>query len=720
MAGERADASGYVGRTAWARNLAAPVRDYLSTETGGALALLAATIAALLWANSPWSDSYESLWSTKLAIEIGGGGISADLRHWVNEGLMTFFFLVVGLEAKRELDLGELRERRRLAIPAFAAIGGMALPIAIFMAFNAGGPGAHGWGAAMSTDTAFALGALALLTPRQATRTRVFLLTLAVVDDLFALLVIAVIYTDEVSLGALAVAVGFFALLLALRYAPLAWRRPLSVVAALGLWVAMFESGVDPVISGLAIGLATSAYPPSRDDLERATALARDFREQPTPELARSAQRGVLSAISPNERLQYALHPWTSYVVVPLFALANAGVQISGGLLADAARSPITLGILVGYVVGKPLGIVAASWIVSRPALNGPRSPLSGPVLLAGGAVAGMGFTVSLLISTKAFSGQALDEAKLGALGTIIVAPIVAWVILRVVRLMPDAVRARQLARTAETMVDLAGEIDPERDHIRGPRGRTGDAARVRRLRVHVLWPGGDRHPRAAGVARRRRALRLAPSPAQRRPSARAARRRGDRGRRRAGSLLGHARRPARPPGRAARRGRHRLRQAARARRQARRAGSAPPSARRTRQRGRRQRRRERRPSPKWVPRINIAAKVVLVLLLAHAAAFPDLSQYQGKGTGWRILLYPLSALLVPLVWMALGERRRRWRYPHIIDLCVIAPFLIDTAGNTANLYDTVVWWDDVMHFVTWVPWVVGFGLALRYIGEWR
>ena len=469
MAVERADASGYVGRTAWARNLAAPVRDFLSTETGGAMALLAATIVALLWANSPWSDSYESLWSTRLSIEIGGGGISADLRHWVNEGLMTFFFLVVGLEAKRELDLGELRERRRLAIPAFAAIGGMTVPILIYLAFNAGGSGAHGWGAAMSTDTAFALGALALLTPRQATRTRVFLLSLAVVDDLFALLVIAVVYTDDVSLGALAVAVGFLGLLLALRYAPLAWRRPLSVAAALGLWVAMFESGIDPVISGLAIGLATSAYTPSRDDLERATALARDFREQPTPELARSAQRGVLSAISPNERLQYALHPWTSYVVVPLFALANAGVHITGGLLGDAVRSPITLGILVGYVVGKPLGIVAASWIVSLPSLNGPRSPLSGPLLLAGGAVAGMGFTVSLLISTKAFSGQALDEAKLGALGTIIVAPIVAWVILRIVRLMPDAVRARQLARTAETMVDLADDIDPERDHIRGP-----------------------------------------------------------------------------------------------------------------------------------------------------------------------------------------------------------------------------------------------------------
>ena len=161
-----AQATSYSGRTAWARNLATPVRDFLSTETGSAIVLLGAAVVALLWANSPWSDSYESLWTTKLSIQIGGGGISADLRHWVNEGLMTFFFLVVGLEAKRELDMGELRERRRLAIPVLAAIGGMAVPIAIYLAFNAGGPGAHGWGAAMSTDTAFALGALALLTPR--------------------------------------------------------------------------------------------------------------------------------------------------------------------------------------------------------------------------------------------------------------------------------------------------------------------------------------------------------------------------------------------------------------------------------------------------------------------------------------------------------------------------------------------------------------------------
>jgi len=202
VAVERADGSGYIGRTAWARNLAAPVRDFLSTETGGAMALLAATVLALLWANSPWPDSYESLWTTQLAITIGDSAISADLRHWVNEGLMTFFFLVVGLEAKRELDLGELRDRRRLAVPAFAAVGGMAVAVAIFLAINAGGPGAHGWGAAMSTDTAFALGALALLTPRSATRARVFLLSLAVVDDLVALLVIATVYTGSEPLSA--------------------------------------------------------------------------------------------------------------------------------------------------------------------------------------------------------------------------------------------------------------------------------------------------------------------------------------------------------------------------------------------------------------------------------------------------------------------------------------------------------------------------------------
>ena len=298
----------------------------------------------------------------------------------------------------------------------------------------------------MSTDTAFALAALGLLAPRSATRLRVFLLTLAVVDDLTALLVIAVAYTAHVSWLALAAAIGLFALLLALRYLPVG-RTPLSVVVATAMWVAMFKSGIDPVISGLAIGLATSAYPPSRADLERATELTRSFREQPTPALAREAQRSVVAAISPNERLQYDLHPWTSYVIVPLFALANAGVHVTSGLLGDAIGSPITLGILVAYLVGKPIGVAGGSWLASRPWLHGPRSPLSNPLLVAGGTCAGIGFTVSLLISSLAFSGEHLAEAKLGALGTVVLAPLLTWLSLRLVRRLPRSVRARQLAR---------------------------------------------------------------------------------------------------------------------------------------------------------------------------------------------------------------------------------------------------------------------------------
>jgi Na+/H+ antiporter NhaA len=227
------------GRTAWARNLATPVRSFLSTESGGAVVMLGAAVAALAWANFPGWHSYESVWTTRLVVRMGSAGIAMDLRHWVNEGLMTLFFLVVGLEAKRQLDLGELRERRRLAIPVVGAIGGVMVPIVIYLAFNAGGAGAHGWGAAMSTDTAFALGAVALITPRTAIRVRVFLLTLAVVDDLAALVVIAGVYTTHVSVMALTLAVVLFGALIALRFAPFG-RRALSVGLAVALWVAMF------------------------------------------------------------------------------------------------------------------------------------------------------------------------------------------------------------------------------------------------------------------------------------------------------------------------------------------------------------------------------------------------------------------------------------------------------------------------------------------------
>jgi Na+/H+ antiporter NhaA len=458
----------FTERSAWARNLAAPVRDYLNTESAGAAALLAATVAALLWANSPWSDSYDSFWHTQLSIEIGSKGISMTLERWVNEGLMTLFFLVVGLEARREFDVGSLRERRRLALPLTAALGGMALPVLIYMAFNAGGSGAHGWGAAMSTDTAFALGVLALVAPR-ATRLRVRVLSVLVFDDLLALLVIATVYSDSVDLVPLAVAVGLFGTLAGLRYAPVAWRPPLATLAAVAMWVALFESGIEPLIAGLAVGLATSAYPPARTDLERVTELTRSFREQPTPEAARSAQLGVTSAISSNERLQYRLHPWTSFVIVPLFALANAGIHVDGGLISDAATSPITLGILFGYVVGKPIGIVTAVWLTSRPWVTGLRPAVSFPVLLGGAAAGGIGFTVSLLIASLAFDGQQLEEAKLGVLAAAIASTLLSWLVFRAIRRIPTEMRARQLLGTAEDLLDLSDDVDPERDHVRGP-----------------------------------------------------------------------------------------------------------------------------------------------------------------------------------------------------------------------------------------------------------
>jgi Na+/H+ antiporter NhaA len=461
------------GRTAWTRNLAAPVRDFLSTETGGAVVLLGAAVAALGWANSPWPDSYESFWTTTLSIRVGDEGISLDLRHWVNQGLMTFFFLVVGLEAKRELDVGEMRERRSVAIPVVAALGGMAAAVAIYLAFNAGGSGADGWGAAMSTDTAFALGVLALVA-RGATRLRVRLLTLAVIDDLVALLVIATVYTEEISVVPLAVAVGLFGALVALRYAPGAWRMQAAAVLGVAVWVALHLSGIDPVVAGLAVGLVTSAYPPARTDLERVTELTRSFREQPTPELARSAQRGVASAISANERLQYRLHPWTGFVIVPVFALANVGIHVDGQLLEDAVTSPVTLGIVFGLVVGKPLGIVTATWLASRPWLGGLRRALSWPVIVGGGAVAGIGFTVSLLIANIAFEGRQLEEAKLGVLAAAILASLVSWAVFRAISRIPASTRARQIADTADELLDLSEEVDPGRDHIRG-----GEAAPV-------------------------------------------------------------------------------------------------------------------------------------------------------------------------------------------------------------------------------------------------
>ena len=458
----------YSGRTAWARHLQTPLRTFLRTETASAMVLVAAVAAALLWANVDL-DSYVRVWErTNLSISLGDAGLSHPLRYWVNSGLMTLFFFVIGLEARREFDLGELRERSRAAIPLAAGIGGMIVPIAIFLAINAGSSSRSGWGVAMSTDTAFALGLLSLVGRRVPFRLRAFLLTFSVVDDLAAVAVIATVYAATIDLSALGIAFAIFVLIIAL---PKLGVRRGAICALLGTaaWVALSKSGVDPIVIGLAMGLVTYATPPARGDLEEATDLFRMFREQPTPELARSARAGVARTISPNERLQQLLHPWTGFVIVPLFALANAGIALDGGFLRRAATSPITLGIIVGYVVGKPVGIVGASWLVTRLSRGRLRPPVGWGALVGGGAIAGIGFTVSLLIAELAFSGDALDEAKAGVLGAAVGASLVSAGVFRLVRRLPWERRITAVLGGSEPIIDLASPVDPERDHIRGP-----------------------------------------------------------------------------------------------------------------------------------------------------------------------------------------------------------------------------------------------------------
>jgi Na+/H+ antiporter NhaA len=444
-----------------------PLSDFLRTETGSAAVLLCATLAALAWANISQS-SYEAFWRTPLSVRVGDHGLSLSAHEWVNSGLMTLFFFVVGIEARREFDMGELRDRRRLALPLVCGLSGMLLPVIIYLSANAGRSSVHGWGAAMSTDTAFALGMLSLLGSRLPGRLRTFILTIAVVDDLVALAVIAVFYSENIVLPALITALVVFAAILGMRAGGL--RRPVVYgLVGLVVWVALLKSGVDPVVVGLALGLLTYAYPASRSDLERASDLFRSFREQPTAELERSARLGIALALSPNDRLQRLYHPWTSYAIVPLFALANAGLTISGSLLASAVSSPVTWGIFAGYVLGKPVAIAGTSWLTSRFSGGGVRPPVGWGAVVGGGTIAGVGFTVSLLIASLAFRGRQLDEAKIGILSAMICAFALTWAVSRVIAALPKRRRDRLLLGSGEGVLDLAVPVDEESDHVRGP-----------------------------------------------------------------------------------------------------------------------------------------------------------------------------------------------------------------------------------------------------------
>jgi Na+/H+ antiporter NhaA len=457
----------FSGTTAWARSLETPLRRFLRTETGSAAILLAATIAALAWANAD-PAGYDAWWRTELSIRAGHAELGQDLREWVNSGLMAFFFLVAGLEARREFDMGELRERRRLALPLVAGLGGMVAPIAIYLALNAGSGTAGGWGIAMSTDTAFALGMLALVGRRLPDRVRTYLLTFAIVDDLVGIAIIAFVYSGHIDLPLLVAGAAILGLVGVARRFDV---RNGAVYAVLGIaaWVVLFKSGVDPIVVGLVMGLLTLAYPAMRRDLEQASEVFRQFREQPTPELAEAAREGVRTAISPNDRLQQLYHPWTSYVIVPLFALANAGVAVNGGSLARDFSSPVTLGIGIGYVVGKPLGTVGAAWLLERASGGRVRPPVGWAAVTAAGTIAGIGFTVSLLIASLAFSGTRLQEAKVGILAAALGASAVTWAVVRLTARLPRRLRIRALLGTAQTIIDLAVPVDEHYDHIRGP-----------------------------------------------------------------------------------------------------------------------------------------------------------------------------------------------------------------------------------------------------------
>ena len=374
------------------------VLDFLRTEAGGGVVLLVAALIALVWANSPWSGGYHDLWRHEIAVGSGEWAVRETLGHWINDGLMAVFFFVVGLEIKRELVCGELRDRRAAALPVVAAVGGMVVPAALFRLVAGGGPAAHGWGIPMATDIAFAIGVLALLGSRVPRGLKVFLLTLAIVDDIGAIAVIAVFYNARLEPGWLLGAAALSGGLAAARRLGAGWVAALVPVAVV-VWYCAYRSGVHPTIAGVALGLVTPAGPVAR--------------------------RPVL------EQIEARLHPWSSYLVIPVFALANAGVSLDGGSLGDAAASRLTWAVVVGLVVGKLVGIAGATLLVAHSPLGRLPSGVGGRHLLGVAALGGIGFTVSLFITGLAFTDEALQaQAKIGILAGSLMAALAGAVVL--------------------------------------------------------------------------------------------------------------------------------------------------------------------------------------------------------------------------------------------------------------------------------------------------
>jgi len=401
-----------------ARYVGRPAAEFLKIEPAAGIVLLVCTVAAMLWGNSPWAASYESVWGMEITLHFGDFDLHHSLRDWINDGLMAVFFFVVGMEIKSEIVSGHLRSARNAVAPIAGAVGGMAVPALIYAAFNAGGDGAGGWGIPMATDIAFAVGVLALFGSRIPSPARIFLLTLAIVDDLGAIAVIAVFYTDRLSMTWLAAAGALIALAIVLRLLNV-WSGPVYLVIGVLLWVAMLESGIHATIAGVVMGLIISAKPLLDPAIAHAE-VQEMTKEGLTAEETEKVVRLSRDAVPPTDRLQERIHPFSSFVVLPLFALANAGVALSGDLVATAATSAVTLGIVLGLVVGKTLGITLTTWIVVKLGIGRLPDGTGWPLLTGIAAVAGIGFTVALFITELAFRGNGTElltaEAKIGVL----------------------------------------------------------------------------------------------------------------------------------------------------------------------------------------------------------------------------------------------------------------------------------------------------------------
>jgi NhaA family Na+:H+ antiporter len=401
--------------------------------------LFAAAVIALIWANSPISDSYFELWGRELAIETGIFDAQEDLQHWVNDGLMTIFFFVVALEIKREILHGELAGFRLAGLPVAAALGGMVVPALLYTAINVGGEGSRGWGIPMATDIAFALGVLALVGKGLPPALRGFLLALAVVDDLGAIAVIAIFYTSELALNALTVALALMIAIAALRTVNV---QNGIVHGGLGvaLWAAIFESGIHPTIAGVILGFLTpSLSAPDPTYTDKARRLVDQYGEavhdndSPRADaiLGELEEETVLRS-SPLERLERLLHPWSSFVVVPIFALANAGVELSSDAISDAAQSSITYGVMLGLIVGKVVGVFGATYFTVRLGLGELPRGVTWRHITGLGLLAGIGFTVALFITGLAFNEpQQIDEAKIGILAASLIAGAAGFIALR-------------------------------------------------------------------------------------------------------------------------------------------------------------------------------------------------------------------------------------------------------------------------------------------------